>query len=295
MWTPEFERFVAPARARPQLWRLLVGILVIGIVWMLATTGLFAATAFLVGVAEFEAWLLRLRNGASATGTTMLLYTFGGLVVGTMLAGLLHRRRPATLIGAAQGRPFLAGLVAVVLVNVLALAIPSDLPLGPGLEPQIFVTFLPVALVGVLLQTGAEEIAFRGYLQTQLAARFRTPVVWFAMPSIVFGALHYAPGEYGTNAYLVVLVTTLVGLIAADLTRVTGGIGAAWGLHFANNCAAILVVGSDNLLGGLSLFRASLDLADPALAPLIWLDLGLLVLAWGGLRLWFGRRQRTLA
>ena len=292
MWTPQFERFVAPARERPQLWRLFAGIFVIAGFWAFATFKLFLLAGFLVGFGDMEAWMGRLQDGASPTGTTMLLYTFVGLVIGTVLAALIHGRRPGSLFGRKQMRPFLIGLLAVSLINVLALAIPSDLPLAPGLAPEIFVTFLPVALFGILLQTGAEEMAFRGYLQTQLAARYRTPLVWFLFPSIVFGALHYAPGEYGPNALLVVLVVTLVGLIAADLTRITGGIGAAWGLHFANNCAAILLVGSDNMLGGLAFFRAPIDPADPALAPLIWLDLVLLFLAWGGLRLWF-RRQRA--
>ncbi|CUH36714.1 CAAX amino terminal protease self-immunity [Jannaschia seosinensis] len=295
MLTPEFARFVAPARRRPQVWRLCAGLLLIVLCTVGTSMLFFAVVALLLGPGEIEVWMARFRNGASPTGTTMLLYTFAGMALGAVLAGLVHGRHPRTLVGAAQARPFLAGLGAVVLVNVAALVIPADFPLAPGIDAEIFLTFLPVALLGVLLQTGAEELTFRGYLQTQLAARFRSPLVWLVLPSFAFGALHYSEAIYGPNALLVVATVTVVGLIAADLTRVTGGIGAAWGLHFANNCVALLVVGAEGPLGGLAYFRAPLDPASPDLAPLIVLDLGLLVLAWAGLRVWFARRRASAA
>jgi DNA-directed RNA polymerase subunit RPC12/RpoP len=40
--------------------------------------------------------------------------------------------------------------------------------------------------VGVLIQTGAEEVLFRGYLQQQLAARFASPIAWMVLPSAIF-------------------------------------------------------------------------------------------------------------
>jgi membrane protease YdiL (CAAX protease family) len=63
-------------------------------------------------------------------------------------------------------------------------------------------SFLPLALVGVLIQTGAEEVLFRGYMQQQLAARFSSPILWMVLPSAIFAALHYQPEIMGDNTWL---------------------------------------------------------------------------------------------
>jgi membrane protease YdiL (CAAX protease family) len=135
-------------------------------------------------------------------------------------------------------------------------------------------------LAGVLLQTGAEEILFRGYIQQQLAARFRSPILWMILPSALFGVLHWQPDVMGDNAIYVVAAATLFGLLAADLTAKTGSLGAAWGFHFANNVVAILIVSLDGPLSGLALYTASVDPASPEIRPLILLDMGTTVVTW---------------
>jgi len=152
--------------------------------------------------------------------------------------------------------------------------------------------FLPLALLGLLIQTGAEEAVFRGYMQQQLAARFATPVAWMGVPALLFGLAHYAPGLGPVSPWLIVLVTGFFGVIAADLTARSGGIGLAWGIHFANNVIAVLVISAMAGLDGLALFRVS----DPAggamgLDVLLVADMALMALVWGLARLWLrGRR-----
>ena len=131
-----------------------------------------------------------------------------------------------------------------------------------------------------LLQTGAEELLFRGYLQSQLAARFSAKWVWLFVPSLLFGLLHYMPAETAGPGLLYVASTTLFGIIAADLTARTGSIGAAWGLHFANNCLAILVVVYLGAASGLGLYSAGTIEDALTLSPLLLLDVGVLVLLW---------------
>ena len=41
----------------------------------------------------------------------------------------------------------------------------------------------------------AEELAFRGYLMQALAARFRSPLVWWLLPALLFGAAALEPGR----------------------------------------------------------------------------------------------------
>ena len=295
MWTTEFERFVAPARRAPALWRLGVGIVVIAAMWGFSTMGLFALFGLFGGPDGTAVWTEKLQSGQSPTATILFLLTFIGLAGGTALAARwLHRRPSGSLVGPRQGPAFAAGAAALMLVTVGTTLVPSEIRLQPGSSTDLFLTFLPVALLALLIQAGAEEVAFRGYLQTQLAARFRSPIVWMVLPSLGFGLLHLDPGTNGANAWLVVAATALVGLIAADLTRVTGGIGAAWGLHFANNAVVILVVSAEGPLGGLALWRADIRPDDPGLTPLLWLDMAALVLVWALLRGWFRWRAKRM-
>ncbi|MEM8848549.1 MAG: CPBP family glutamic-type intramembrane protease [Pseudomonadota bacterium] len=297
MWTPEFEAFVAPARRKPQIWRLLVGGLIIAFCWAVGTFGTFALGG-LVGVLngldpqEMERDLLA---GNSPFGTLLVLVTFTGLFLGVILAGKVHSRSVQSLFGDRQAWPFVLGFGAIAAVSLLSLVFPTELEIVPNLATRTFLTLLPFTIFFLLIQTGAEELLFRGYLQTQLAARFRSPIVWMFLPGLLFGALHYAPSEFGPNAIYVVAAITLVGWLTADLTRVTGGIGAAWGLHFANNAGGIILVGSPGPLGGLALYRQTTQPDDPVLAPLLAVQIGFLIVAWLLCRLWIAKSQRAVA
>ncbi len=122
---------------------------------------------------------------------------------------------------------------------------------------------------------------FRGYLQQQLAARFRSPLAWMLVPSILFGALHYSPEAYGDNAWIIVAWSVMFGLLAADLTARTGNLGAAIGFHFANNFSAILLVGLAGQMDGLALWTLAADPTDgAAMLPLLIIDAAWLWVSW---------------
>ncbi len=251
------EAFVAPAQARPEVWRLVLGVLATVLVW-------FAVAGGMLGLA---APFLR----QSADGGRLLLlgflFTFAGLLLGLVVGlRLFHRRGLGSLMGPAgfslrqfaQGAGVVFGIAAATALPVLwFLPIDQRIPLGAWLP------WVPVALLGVLVQTGAEELAFRGYLMQQLAARFRSRLVWWLLPSILFGLLHWNPVTFGANAWLMALAAGLMGLILADVTARTGNLSAAMGLHFANNTVAILLVAVSGELSDLALFEAPLDTSDP--------------------------------
>ncbi|MFQ5439742.1 MAG: lysostaphin resistance A-like protein, partial [Paracoccaceae bacterium] len=108
----------------------------------------------------------------------------------------------------------------------------------------------------------SEELVFRGYLQQQLAARYSSRWVWWVLPALLFGLAHFDGESTGVNAWLVVADTFLIGLIAGDLTARTGNLGAAVGLHLANNTAALLVMATEGTITGLSLFVTPFAITD---------------------------------
>ena len=283
---PPFDAYVAPARRRPQLWRLGVGIALI-----VAVNFALSAVVF-VGLAQTR-WGAGLQEevlGETPAVMVFLLFSFLGLAGGSWAAArLLHGRGLRSLIGHGPTalRHFVAGAGVVGLVHLGALAI-----VGPGLDleralaPGLWLMWLPLALLGLAVQTGAEELAFRGYLQQQLAARFASPLVWAGLPSVLFGLLHYDPGTMGANVWLVVGLTGVFGLMAADLTARSGTLGLAWGLHFANNFVALLVISPGGELSGLALFSTPFGPDDTGVMR--WLLLGDLLLIGA---IWLGCRR----
>jgi membrane protease YdiL (CAAX protease family) len=285
----EHAPFVAPARACPQLWRLATGLLLTGAVYALGIAAVFLLIVAWSGMDGAQRWMAEMAGRSGPTGTLLLLATFGGMALGPMAAvKLLHRRPVLTLFGPLPRlwRHFLvtAGLCAAVYAVSSLLPLPSMTPL-PNLEPALWASFLPLALVGVLIQTGAEEVLFRGYLQQQLAARFSSPLVWMVLPSAIFAGLHWQPEIMGDNAWLMMAAVFVFALLAADLTAVTGSIGAAWGLHFVNNALAILIVATDGPLSGLALYVAPVAPSSEDIRPLFYLDIATTVALWAVARL----------
>ena len=288
MQYPAHDAFVAPARAKPEIWRLLVGFLIILAIYMVGIIAVFLVVVMTSGLDGAERWMAEMMEATGPTGTILLLATFVGMAAGPMLAAwALHGRSIRSLFGPIPKttRHFIIAACVCAAVYALAFLIPNDLRPEPGLDRSLWLSFLPLALVGVFIQTGAEEILFRGYLQQQLAARFKSPAMWMILPSVLFALAHYQPDIMGDNAWVIVLAVGLFAILAADLTAVTGSIGAAWGFHFANNCVAILIVAMDGPLSGLALYIAPVLASDPSIQPLIFMDMVTTLATWFAIRL----------
>ncbi len=290
MWTARFEQYVAPARAKPEIWRLIVGIVVVFALYAATTFGALAiaiVTADPIELSPTDSFV----TGGTPKTVLLLLGSFIGMALGTLLvARHLHNRPVASLFGPAMGRGFVIGSAGAIGVLLISFLLPFPVEIVPDTPTDLFLKLLPLALLCLALQTGAEELLFRGYLQQQLAARFNHPFIWMLLPSLLFGFLHLDFEGNGDNALLVVAAATLFGLAAADLTRVTGSIGVAWGWHFVNNATAILVVSMEGALSGLSLYTAPIEVSE--LDPLLVAqDMMLTVIIWAALRLYLARRM----
>jgi uncharacterized protein len=292
---PAFDRFVQPARIRPQIWRFLLGMVLAFAIYAAWTAGVIALAYFaLAGGEDPLFWVGTLAEAKTPRGTLILLLTFVGMALGPMAAARwLHRRTAGSLFGPRVRvlRDFVvaAGIVFVVLGASVGLwSLQYDAM--PNLPWSTWALILPLTLLGLLVQTGAEEVLFRGYMQSQLAARFRSPIAWLVFPSLLFGIVHYDPTSAGGNVWLVVGAATMFGFIAADLTARSGSIGAAWGFHFANNTIAIALLSTDGTITGLSRWVTPYDLTELDLPVLVIAgDVAMLVLAWVLVRRAVGR------
>jgi membrane protease YdiL (CAAX protease family) len=279
------EMLVRDARGRPALWRLVLGLVLAMAVYMGLVYAVFGLVAALRGAAIasaiFQSIFVTTLSGSDAV---FLLLSFAALLVGTLVAAnLLHGRRLPSLTGppARAAAHFTRTLRALTLLYaVLWVALPTDIELVPNLGLERWLSLLPLAVLALLIQTGAEELLFRGYIQQQLAARFRSPIIWIGVPSALFALGHYAPDEAGQNAVAAALWAGVFALAAADLTARTGTLGAAIALHFANNAASVLLVSLPGPVSGLSLYTYPFAADDPAVQPLMLVDLGVIGVSW---------------
>ena len=290
-----FDSYVAPARLRPQLWRLFLGMIVLMAVYLGWIALMGVGFMGIHGLRNLDAGLEGAGLGGTPASLVGVLFTFVGMALGAFAAvRFIHHRSVASLFGprALVWRDFLAGLLIFLAMSVPGVVyVLVFVELGSGVAWTVWLAWLPVALLGLLIQTGAEELVFRGYLQQQLAARFLSRWVWMVVPSVLFGLVHYAPDEMGGAVWMVVFVTGFFGLLLADLTARSGSIGMAWGLHFANNLLAMFLFTTGEALDGLALYRLPFGPKDTeVMTDMLGLDVAGMVLVWAVCRWWLCAR-----
>ncbi|MFT5632107.1 MAG: fumarate reductase subunit D [Gammaproteobacteria bacterium] len=94
--TAAFEAYIQPARAKPQLWRLILGIILVVAIFLGVTIGLFSLSALLgwIGMTEADG------NLNTRASMTVGLLTFIGGIFGVWAAvKFLHGRPFHTLLG----------------------------------------------------------------------------------------------------------------------------------------------------------------------------------------------------
>lgn len=277
-----YEPLIAPARptANPRI--LVTGVVMtvlsyIVLVYMLAFTldTLLPAGVWATLSSELE---------TARTSATVLINLFIFALLSLSLAitlRSLHHRGMRSLLGPWPLAVLQFKRVGVALMLLFAatalLPLPDDMSLSSNLGTGRWLALLPLTLLGLLIQTSAEEFAFRGYLQSQMAARFTNPAIWIIVPSLLFGLLHYDPELPRMNALVVVFWATLFGAAAADLTARSGTLGPAIALHMVNNFSAIAVAAPEGSFDGLALYTFPFSLASPD-ALMVWAPVDLLIL-----------------
>lgn len=231
-------------------------------------------------------------EGTRPAHTMGFLLTFAFMIAGTLTAAsMLHGRGLPSLVGPTRfalrdGAITLGALVGLYVVVTVLPPYGEMEGLTPNLPFSTWFILLPFSLALIFIQVSAEELLFRGYLQSQLAARFASPAIWIVVPSALFGVLHYSPEDHGNVAWLVALWATAFGVFAADLTARTGTLGPAISFHLVNNVSALLFTSIAGPLSGLSLYTLEINIADTgSLVPLLMVDAAMMITSWFAVRL----------
>lgn len=293
--SPAFEGFIAPARAYPAFWRIIIGIITGLCVYMLGGAivlafGIDLLARFFPELEGMDAFMLLYGNGSSPGQMALVLATFIPMGLAAFAMAAWHGRGPTSLFGTNIGfaRNFFIAIAVLAAANIIFFAVerlvaPEDYV--SNLPFTTWVKHLVWAVPLLFIQITSEELVFRGYLLQQLAARFKSPLIWMILPAFLFGAGHYDNTIDPSLAILIVFATTLFGVIAADLTRMTGNLAAAMGFHFANNFIALLLVGVPGELSGLALYHAPFTMENTSvLFNYTILDIVVMLIIWAVVR-----------
>lgn len=192
--------------------------------------------------------------------------SFAVIVAGLALAArLVQRKTVADIAGRWSWKLFAAG--AVVWAGCLTLATFADLLIDHGgfrwSASGATLDLAVSALLGLGVQTFAEEFVFRGYLTQALLLATKRPWPAALLSGLLFGAMHIPNGApQCVNA-------TVVGVVTALIAIRTGGIAFTYGLHLINNLfGAVVVVSSSDV------FKGSPGLITQTTPNLMWWDVG---------------------
>ena len=185
---------------------------------------------------------------------------------------------------------FLVWSLMVILTVALGyMGSPDDFKVVFNLQGFIVSCILLIILMPI--QTGWEEVFFRGYLMQGLALIFKNGWLPLIITSLLFGLAHMTNPEVDKYGWQIMLpYYTGFGLFLGALTLMDEGLELAFGVHLANNLiSSILITSNDSVLKTYSVFETKIQ--DPSSD--ILLTLAMVILAFG--IFWFTYRWKNFS
>lgn len=195
--------------------------------------------AVVIGCAAVAAWIrwsplaikLVPMPSMETAATAFYVILFAPLIALAGLLGLVTRTRTFAPGHALAG--WVPGALAIGLAGLLFAVATAWLNGGllPDEGPPVAGGMIAVGLALTLVQVGAEEVVFRGWLQALLGA-LAGPWVGLLLASVLFAAMHLLGGELPPHALANVF---LAGVLFGLLAQSSGGIVAPIAAHFGWN------------------------------------------------------------
>lgn len=127
-----------------------------------------------------------------------------------------------------------------------------------------------IMLVLMPIQTGLEEVLFRGYLIQGLSLLFKNGIIPLVLTSLLFAAAHMSNPEvkeYGVG--IMFAYYACFALFMGSITLLDEGLELAFGIHFANNfISSVLITTPNSVIKTYSVFEA--QKGDARYEMLVW-------------------------
>lgn len=139
---------------------------------------------------------------------------------------------------------------------------------GFFISALIMVIFMPI-------QTGLEEVVFRGYLIQGLSQVFRNGFVPLLITSFLFGLAHMTNPEVKAYGWPIMLTYFCsFAFFMGAITLLDEGLELAFGIHFANNIMSSVLISSPNsVIKTYSIFQTRSE--DPYTEIWVWLGMAI--------------------
>lgn len=262
------EEMVDRTDERPKLWRWILGTFLILITWFILGAILTAVIAalfdldLLVLTGTDDESLAIVRGYEPWQAASAVLVSFLPLLVAPIILHRFLLRRPLRELFTRSTRNFSQEVLrgaAVMSLLLLLLGLPdfilNNSTYSWSFDATRFLPYLLIAFTLIPIQTTAEEVFYRGWIQLRLENGKRS--IWII--SIVGGALfalpHLGNPEVSGNLLLPVIGYGSTGFMLTWVTMRDQSMGLAVGAHAANNIlAGLLVSSADSALPAASIW-----------------------------------------
>lgn len=262
------EEMVDRTDERPKLWRWILGTFLILITWFILGAILTAVIAALFDLdllaltGTDDESLAIVRGYEPWQAASAVLVSFLPLLIAPIILHRFLLRRPLRELFTRSTRNFSQEVLrgaAVMSLLLLLLGLPdfilNNSTYSWSFDATRFLPYLLIAFTLIPIQTTAEEVFYRGWIQLRLENGKRS--IWII--SIVGGALfalpHLGNPEVSGNLLLPVIGYGSTGFMLTWVTMRDQSMGLAVGAHAANNIlAGLLVSSADSALPAASIW-----------------------------------------
>lgn len=134
-----------------------------------------------------------------------------------------------------------------------------------------FLISLLLMLIFMPIQTGLEEVLFRGYLMQGISQVFKNGIIPLIITSLLFGLAHMSNPEVKQYGWPIMLSYYCgFALFMGAVTLLDEGLELAFGIHFANNIISSILINSEHsVIKTYSVFESKTE--DPIGEMILWL------------------------
>jgi membrane protease YdiL (CAAX protease family) len=263
---------------RPRVWRWIAGTLLILFSWTLVGAILTAAVAHLFQLdlkalaGSDLASRAKLSTYPTWRSASAILISFLPLLTTTLIAYRTILNKPAMEIFSETLKlnPRRIGRGALVMSGILIVTSLPDLFLNRSdytftFKASQFIPYLAIAAILIPMQTSAEELFYRGWIQQWLDNGRRPIWVVSLANGALFALPHLANPEVNGELFLAVIGYGATGFMFSWVSFRDRSIEISLGAHAANNLlAGLLVTSADSALPSSSIFTTPTVTWGPA-------------------------------